>query len=125
RADSHAGAAYCGGFITRLRREARAAIARCCGATAEHAVIFAGSGATAGINRLVHLFGVDAAIKAGRKVRVIIGPYEHHSNILPWRESGAELIVLAESPQGGPDLNELDAALKTHDDALVICALSA
>ena len=124
-ANSHTEASYCGGFITRLRREARAAIARCCGATAEHAVIFAGSGATAGINRLVHLFGVDAAIKAGKKVRVIIGPYEHHSNILPWRESGAELIVLAESPQGGPDLNELDAALKTHDDTLVICALSA
>src|SRR5690606_25788178 len=82
-ANSHTEASYCGGFITRLRREARATVARCCGATAAHAVIFAGSGATAGINRLVHLFGVDAAVAAGQKVRVIIGPYEHHSNILP------------------------------------------
>ena len=39
----------------------RATIARCCGADEAHAVIFAGSGATAGINRLVHLFGVRAA----------------------------------------------------------------
>ncbi|WZB61030.1 hypothetical protein WJ970_25745 [Achromobacter xylosoxidans] len=54
-ANSHTEASYCGGFITRLRREARAAIARCCGAGEEHAVIFAGSGATVGINRLVHL----------------------------------------------------------------------
>ena len=91
-ANSHTEASYCGGFITRLRREARATIARCCGADEAHAVIFAGSGATAGINRLVHLFGVRAALAAGRQVRVIIGPYEHHSNILPWRECGADVI---------------------------------
>lgn len=124
-ANSHTEASFCGGFITRLRREARAAIARCCGASDDHAVIFAGSGATAGINRLVHLFGVHSAIAAGKKVRVIIGPYEHHSNILPWRECGAEIIEIAESPEGGPDLAQLDAALKATDGTLVICALSA
>jgi len=124
-ANSHTEASFCGGYITRLRRDARAAIARCCGAGDEHAVIFAGSGATAGINRLVHLFGVPAALAADRKVRVIIGPYEHHSNILPWRECGAELIEVAESPEGGPDLAQLDAALANAGDALVICALSA
>ncbi|CAB3684193.1 aminotransferase class V-fold PLP-dependent enzyme [Achromobacter kerstersii] len=124
-ANSHTEASYCGGFITRLRREARSAVAQCCGASEEHAVIFAGSGATAGINRLVHLFGVDAAVRAGRKVRVIIGPYEHHSNILPWRECGAEIIELAESPEGGPDLAELATALAVSDDTLVVCALSA
>ena len=42
-ANSHTEASYCGGFITRLRREARATIARCCGADEAHAVIFAGS----------------------------------------------------------------------------------
>ncbi|MCY1524459.1 Cysteine desulfurase [compost metagenome] len=73
----------------------------------------------------MHLFGVPAALAAGRKVRVIIGPYEHHSNILPWRECGAELIEVAESPEGGPDLAQLDAALAGAGDALVICALSA
>lgn len=124
-ANSHTEASYCGGFITRLRREARAQVARCCGAGDEHAVIFAGSGATAGINRLVHLFGVDAAVAAGRKVRVVIGPYEHHSNILPWRECGAEIVELDESPEGGPDRVQLAAALQTADDTLVICALSA
>lgn len=124
-ANSHTEASYCGGFITRLRREARATIARCCGASDAHAVIFAGSGATAGINRLVHLFGVRAAIATGRKVRVIIGPYEHHSNILPWRECGAEIVELAEDPDGGPDPVQLAAALQAGDGALVICSLSA
>lgn len=124
-ANSHTEASYCGGFITRLRREARATVARCCGATSEHAVIFAGSGATAGINRLVNLFGVRTALAEGKKVRVIIGPYEHHSNILPWRECGAELVVLPESPLGGPDREALAQALRVTQDTLVICAFSA
>lgn len=124
-ANSHTEASYCGGFITRLRREARAAVARCCGATDAHAVIFAGSGATAGINRLVHLFGVHAAVAAGKPVRVIIGPYEHHSNILPWRECGAQIVEVAEAAQGGPDLAALDAALNAPAGTLLICALSA
>lgn len=123
-ANSHTEASYCGGFMTRLRREARAAIARCCGAGAEHAVIFAGSGATAGINRLVKLLGLADAVAAGKRAQVIIGPYEHHSNILPWRESGAEMIEIAEDPKGGLDLAQLAEALRPAAD-LTICAFSA
>jgi selenocysteine lyase/cysteine desulfurase len=125
-ANSHTEASYCGGFMTRLRREARAAIGECCGATNEHAVIFAGSGATAGLNRLVSLLGVTEAVASGRSALVIIGPYEHHSNILPWRESGAEVVEIAEGPLGGPDLDALDAALRDSDGVgCVICAFSA
>ncbi|MCA0276685.1 MAG: aminotransferase class V-fold PLP-dependent enzyme [Proteobacteria bacterium] len=123
-ANSHTEASYCGGFMTRLRREARAAIAECCGASRDHAVIFAGSGATAGLNRLVKLLGVADGVAAGSRVRVIIGPYEHHSNILPWRESGAEVVEIAECATGGPDLAELDAALAVPAD-LTVCAFSA
>lgn len=104
-ANSHTEASHCGGAMTRMRRAARAAIADCVGAGPEHAVIFGGNGATAGVNRLVHLLG------AGPGVTVLIGPYEHHSNILPWRESGAEVIEIAESAAGGPDLATLRAAL--------------
>ncbi|MBK2261266.1 aminotransferase class V-fold PLP-dependent enzyme [Francisella tularensis] len=80
-ANSHTEASYCGGMMTRLRRAARAVIAECCDADHNHAVIFAGSGATAGINRLVNLLGVSKAVASGQRVCVIIGPYEHHSNI--------------------------------------------
>ncbi len=116
-ANSHSEASYCGGFMTRLRRAARAVIAQACGASAEHAVVFSGAGATAGINRLVSLLG------AGPGVRVLLGPYEHHSNILPWRESGAEVIELDEAPEGGPDRAQMAQLLagKTR----VICAVSA
>ena len=117
-ANSHTEASYCGGYMTALRRAARQVIADCCGAGPEHAVIFCGSGATAGINRLVALMG------AGPGVRVLLGPYEHHSNILPWRESGAEVIELAEDARGGPDRAQL-AQLLDAGGAPVICAFSA
>jgi selenocysteine lyase/cysteine desulfurase len=123
-ANSHTEASYCGGFITRLRREARAAIAACCGAGKDHAVIFAGSGATAGLNRLVKLLGVADAVAVGKRVLIIVGPYEHHSNILPWRESGSEVIEIAECAAGGPDLAQLDAALSRPSD-LTVCSFSA
>ncbi len=121
-ANSHTEASFCGSYMTRLRREARAEIARLIGATEDDSVIFTGSGATAGLNRLVSLLGVE---QADRPV-VIIGPYEHHSNILPWRESKAEVIEIPEAPEGGPDLFALKAALVTHKDAdLIIGSFSA
>ncbi len=119
-ANSHTEASYCGSMMTRLRRDARVVIAACCGATPDHAVIFAGSGATAGINRLTSLFAV------GPGTLVVIGPYEHHSNILPWRESGAELIELPEAVNGGPDVEALQHILQQAAPGRhVICAFSA
>ena len=58
-ANSHTEASYCGSYMTRLRHDARAEIARIVGARGEDAVIFTGSGATAGLNRLVSLLGVE------------------------------------------------------------------
>ncbi|MCW0000572.1 aminotransferase class V-fold PLP-dependent enzyme [Pararhizobium sp. YC-54] len=124
-ANSHTEASYCGGFMTRMRREARALIGGFCGATEKHAVIFTGSGATSGINRLVKLYGVTDTVAAGKPVRVIIGPYEHHSNILPWRESGAEIVEIPEHASGGPDLTRLERALRDGSPELTICTLSA
>lgn len=125
-ANSHTEASFCGAFMTRLREAARARIGEWCGATDDHAVIFAGSGATSGLNRLVCLLGLSSAIAAGQRARVIIGPYEHHSNILPWRESGAEIIEIAEAKTGGPDLDALASALQASSEFdLTIAAFSA
>lgn len=112
-ANSHTEASYCGGYMTQLRRQSRAEISRLTGAGDECAVVFAGSGATAGLNRLVSLFGVNSAERAV----VFICPYEHHSNILPWRESKALIVEIPEGPEGGPDLPCLQAALEQHQDA--------
>ncbi|MEP2784055.1 MAG: aminotransferase class V-fold PLP-dependent enzyme [Pseudoruegeria sp.] len=112
-ANSHTEASYCGGYMTRLRREARSEIGRITGSAKECAVIFTGSGATAGLNRLVNLLGVVDAINPV----VFIGPYEHHSNILPWRESGATVVEIPEDINGGPDLEALEQALQTNAGA--------
>lgn len=125
-ANSHTEASYCGAAMTRLRGAARATIARQCGANDRFATIFAGSGATAGLNRIVHLLGVPEAVAAGRRPLVLIGPYEHHSNILPWRESGAEVIELPEAATGGPDIAALSGLLDARARGrLVIGAFSA
>ncbi|HGG64007.1 MAG TPA: aminotransferase class V-fold PLP-dependent enzyme, partial [Rhodobacteraceae bacterium] len=60
-ANSHTEASYCGGYMTRLREQARGEIARVTKASKDCAVIFTGSGATAGLNRLVALLGVNDA----------------------------------------------------------------
>ena len=49
----------------------------------EDVVIFCGSGATGAIDKLVRLF--DLAGPRAQRPIVFIGPYEHHSNELPWR----------------------------------------
>jgi selenocysteine lyase/cysteine desulfurase len=124
-ANSHTEASFCGAFMTRMRREARQVIAELCGAGDRHAVIFTGAGATSGLNRLVKLFGIEETLARGGRVRIITGPYEHHSNILPWRETGAEIIEIAEHPSGGADLGDLEAALSDRGNDLTICTMSA
>ncbi len=113
-ANSHTESSFCGAHMTRLRQQARDIIAREINAGEGFSVIFSGSGATSAINRLVALCGVaDGENSNGRPV-VFVGPYEHHSNILPWRESGAEIIEIDEAPSGGPDLGILEAELKKY-----------
>ncbi|MCR4267159.1 aminotransferase class V-fold PLP-dependent enzyme [Nitratireductor sp. ZSWI3] len=116
-ANSHTEASFCGAFSTRLREAARREIARIVGADAASSVIFAGSGATAGVNKLVRLLQVAETVAAGGRVVVFTGPYEHHSNILPWRESGAQIVSIPETECGGPDLAALGDALQANADA--------
>jgi len=126
-ANSHTESSYCGAYITRLRNEARAVIARQTNADDNCSVIFSGSGATSAINRLVSLSGVATiATNSNSPPVVFIGPYEHHSNILPWRESGALVIEIDEADQGGPDLEILEQQLIAHKDSpLLIGSFSA
>lgn len=127
-ANTHTQASFCGSYMTRLREAARGEIARLVGADDETSVIFSGSGSTAGINRLAKLLDIAESVAAGKRAVVLIGPYEHHSNILPWRESGAEIIEIAEGPDGGPDLGQLEAALSASQSADILvgafCAAS-
>ncbi|TDL81469.1 aminotransferase class V-fold PLP-dependent enzyme [Palleronia sediminis] len=116
-ANTHTQASFCGEYMTKLREAARAEIARLTGADAGMSVVFTGSGSTAGINRIAGLLDLAAMARQGQRVVVLTGPYEHHSNILPWRETGAEVIEIAEAPGGGVDMAALEMALRTSQGA--------
>ena len=46
-------------------------------------------------------------IPADQRPVVFIGPYEHHSNELPWRESIADVVTIDEDADGHVDLDQL------------------
>jgi len=124
-ANAHTEDSCCGHAMTNLREAGRQIVGNACGATNDHAVIFCGAGATAGLNKAVALLGVPSALAAGQRVVVLVGPYEHHSNLLPWRDSGAKVIEVAEAGKGGVDLDDLRRQLTAAKGALIIGALSA
>jgi selenocysteine lyase/cysteine desulfurase len=105
--------------MTALREDARRIIHDAVNGGEDDAVIFCGSGATGAIDKLVRLLDLDGAV-------VFVGPYEHHSNELPWRESRAEVITIGEDADGRIDLARLEAALReTEGRALRIGSFSA
>lgn len=73
------------------REEARNIVKESCGGCDDDVVIFCGSGSTGAIHKLVH------AIVEERDPSpvVILGPFEHHSNILPWRNVAHKVYILA------------------------------
>ena len=54
---------------------------------------------------------------AGVEVVVFVGPFEHHSNILPWRESLARVVQIGEDKLGGIDAEQLEAHLQRESQA--------
>ncbi|GGB11018.1 aminotransferase class V-fold PLP-dependent enzyme [Allosediminivita pacifica] len=125
-ANSHTEASFCGMTMTRMREEARRTIARLVHAGPEGHVIFGGSGATAGLNLIVRLLRLRERVAAGEDVVVINSIYEHHSNILPWRESGARVVTIPGAPEGGIDLSALEETLRAEAGAdLVVGSFSA
>ena len=116
-ANTHTETSFCGAWSTGLREAARAEIARILGAGPGCHVVFSGPGATSGLNRVVGLLDIPGLLARGGRAVVLHGPYEHHSNILPWRESGALVVEIPEGPSGGPDMAALEAALQAHRGA--------
>lgn len=124
--NTHTETSYTGRQTTTLREEARQIIADAVGATKAHAVIFTGNGATAAFDRLVRGMEIEQKVRAGDPPVVFVGPYEHHSNDLPWRESGAIVERILLNSAGQIDLDHLADRLNAHQHAsLKIGAFSA
>lgn len=138
-ANTHTETSGTGLRTTSFREQARDIIRRDVGASAaEHAVIFAGSGSTGAIDRLISILGLRASrqfddVEQGRpggpsaaRPVVLVGPYEHHSNEVQWRETVAEVIEVDQDDTGHIDVGDLENRLKALEGReLVIGSFSA
>jgi selenocysteine lyase/cysteine desulfurase len=137
-ANTHTESSGTGLQTTRLREDARALVHRSVHGDDDTCVIFAGSGSTGAIDRLIGILGLrlpsaledrhhlSRHIPADQRPVVLVGPFEHHSNELPWRESVADVVRIPEDADGHIDQAELEAALLAHADRpLLIGSFSA
>jgi selenocysteine lyase/cysteine desulfurase len=127
-ANTHTDSSGTGLATTRLREEARQIIRDAVGGTDDDLVIFTGSGATGAVNKLVGIlelripdglasrYRLADAIPAGQRPVIFVGPYEHHSNELPWRETIADVVEIGADSDGHIDLADLAAQLARHAD---------
>ncbi|MEM9714550.1 MAG: aminotransferase class V-fold PLP-dependent enzyme [Actinomycetota bacterium] len=137
-ANTHSESSGTGLQTSRFREDAREIIRRCVGGTDEHAVLFCGSGSTHAIAKLLGALGLcipselddrhgfTAQIPEHERPVVFIGPFEHHSNEIPWRESIADVVTIDEDADGHVDLAHLEAELERYADRpLLIGSFSA
>lgn len=137
-ANTHTESSSTGLQTGRFREDAREIIKAAVGGGPDDVLIFCGSGATSAINKLVDIlnlrlpsdledrYGFLEMIPESDRPVVFIGPYEHHSNELPWRESIAEVVVIDEDEDGKPDRALLRQELERYSDRpLLIGSFSA
>ena len=103
--NTHTEDSHVGSKTTRLVHKAARYVKRCVGAGPGDALLFCGSGTTAAIKRLQEVMGVAvpsvelrarvaAQLRAEERWVVFVGPYEHHSNLLSWRQSLADVVEI-------------------------------
>lgn len=127
-ANTHTESSGTGLQTTRLREDARAIIHRSVGGDDETCVIFCGSGSTGAVDKLIGIlnlripadlddrYGLSAVIPPGERPVVFVGPFEHHSNEVPWRETIADVVTIHEDADGHVDLAHLEEELLRHVD---------
>ncbi len=122
-----------GAITSRRLRQAEATIKRLLGAGDCYKIIEDGTGATGAVHRLQQILGIylppagkdmyrrlgerwlqgeglsqaEAFLRANRPV-VFVGPYEHHSNEVSWRECFAEVVEIDLDAEGLLDLADLE-----------------
>jgi len=131
-ANSHTEDDFSGRVTTDLLHQAEEMIKRALNAGPDGRIIACGTGATGAIDRMQQLVGVKlpAASRSllygllqgfvgaesmpvllehieQRQPVIFVGPYEHHSNEISWRESLATVVEVRMSADGGIDLDHL------------------
>ena len=137
-ANTHTESSGTGLQTTRLREDARRIIHHAVHGDDDTVVVFAGSGCTGAIDKLIGVlglripsaledrWGLSAQIPRSLRPVVLIGPYEHHSNEVPWRESVADVVAIRQDADGGVCQTDLRERLEEFSDRpMVIGSFSA
>ncbi|KAL6641762.1 hypothetical protein ACP70R_019943 [Stipagrostis hirtigluma subsp. patula] len=126
--NTHTVDSHVGSKTTRLVHRAARYVKRCMGAGADDALLFCGAGTTAAIKRLQEVMGIAvpsaelrgrlaAQLRPEERWVVFVGPYEHHSNLLSWRRSLAEVVEIGVDGEGLVDVAALRRALASPEYA--------
>jgi selenocysteine lyase/cysteine desulfurase len=127
-ANTHTESSGTGLQTTRLREDARRIIRDAVGGDDETVVLFCGSGSTGAVDKLIGIlnlripadldvrYGLSGRIPSEERPVVFTGPFEHHSNELPWRESIADVVVIREDADGHIDARQLEEELRRYAD---------
>ena len=131
--NTHTNTSITGSQSSAFVSEARQIIAEACGAkttgkASQDIVLFSGSGTTAAVQLLIDCLGLkyyngsnnDDGGDDQNKPLVILGPMEHHSNLLPWREIGSRKVMIEmvryDRKSGTLDMKHLKWILERHKD---------
>jgi len=149
-ANTHTEDDYSGKYLTALLHRAETKIKELVNAGPKGKIIMTGSGTTGALKKLQEIIGVYippvtkerieraiseqcrrpgetlSALSKSRPV-VFIGPYEHHTNELMWREAFTDVVVIPFGRDGMIDLQRLgnELADPRYDDRLKIGSFSA
>lgn len=127
-ANTHTETSTTGLQTTHFREEARRIIHQSLGGAEDDVVIFCGSGATGAIQKMIDIlnlripadldrrYGLSDHIPKMERPVVFIGPYEHHSNEISWRETIADVIEIPEDQDGRIDEEVLGRRLVEFAD---------
>jgi len=149
-ANTHTEDDITGRSMSQLLREAEEAIKKSVNAGPNGRIIACGTGATGAIEKLQQIIGVslppasrqnienivsDAGIDnelfqsaiSDHQPVVFVGPYEHHSNEISWRQSLATTVEVQLDASGHIDLDHLEALLQdpAYKDRLRVGSFSA
>jgi len=134
-ANTHTNTSVTGSQSTAFVAEARQIVAeetnaKITGKASQDVVLFTGSGATSAVELLIDCLGLRHAVAAAasgnqqdqpRRPVVFVGPYEHHSNLVNWRETGCEVVMVPECPRTkSVDMQALETVLQSYQTVNVL-----
>jgi selenocysteine lyase/cysteine desulfurase len=139
-ANTHTEDDVTGRSMSRLLHEAEAMIKAAVNAGPQGRIVACGTGATGAIDKLQQILGVALppatrrvlgdelkqflgnerfeafrAFQQSHQPVVFVGPYEHHSNEVTWRQGLATVVEVNLAPDGGVDLAHLESLLQAPE----------